>query len=53
MVQILPAEEDHLVREQRLPDLRHDLRIKGLGDIDAGDQGADVPGYLRTPIAVT
>ena len=44
VVEVLVAEEDDLVREQRLPDLRDDLRGERPGDVDAGDLRPDVPG---------
>jgi hypothetical protein len=44
MVEVLVAEEDDLVREQRLPDFRDYLGSEGPGDVDAGDLRPDVPG---------
>ncbi len=40
----LPAEEDHQMFEEGLPDLVEGFRIEGLGELDAGALGAEGAG---------
>ena len=53
VVQALVAQEDHLVVEERLADLRDLVVAERRAGVDAGDLGADWPASLVTPMWVS